>query len=409
MNYITHRLHAKDYVNDLTASGRYHFHSSEARGWDAPDKFVCADCVNDEFLKDCIQRNAEVLVCDYCGHQSDEPVAAPVETIMYPISGALFANFEEPGEAYLPRGSGDWVLEPTDTTDALESLPPSCHEDLLEDVESSFHSWGWVQCANGHWLGQHDSATWKGDWKNFERIVKTSTRYFFAGTVLEDSGNDDEYSSAGDLLRRIGIIAQELELYKTLEAGIPLYRAREVKEGQVLDSFDQLGPPPSDKASAGRMNPAGIVYLYLAREKRTAIGEALNCPPCQAAIATFTPKTDLTILDLAALPEEPSIFDMEKYDLREAILFLREFVHAISKPILKHGKEHVDYVPSQVVFEFFAQEFLIEGIGRIDGMVYPSAMVPGGQNVVIFPPRGSVNNWSEVVEMRIVEQIIAGN
>ena len=31
MSYIPRRRHAKDYVSDLTASGHYHFHSSEAR------------------------------------------------------------------------------------------------------------------------------------------------------------------------------------------------------------------------------------------------------------------------------------------------------------------------------------------------------------------------------------------
>ena len=381
----------------------------QERGWDAPDKFVCADCVDDEFLKVYIQDNVKALVCNYCGHQSGEPVAAPVEAIMYPIGHAFFANFADPSAAMVPRDDGDWILELTDTHDALESLPLHCHDELFEDVSRSFHNQGWVQCAKGFWLDNHDSTIWKWDWENFERIVKTSTRYFFANTVLKDSGDYGKISSPSDLLRLIGSIAQELELYKTLHAEVPLYRVRKMRDGEILNSFDQLGPPPSDKASAGRMNPAGIGYLYLAREQRTALGEVLNCPPCQAAIATFAPKNDLTILELTALPEAPSIFDVEKHDLREAILFLNEFVHAISKPMPMDGREHVDYVPSQVVSEFFAQEFLRVETDRIDGMVYPSAIVPGGQNVVIFPPIGLMKNWSDVVEMRIVEHIIVEN
>ena len=31
MKYMPHQLHAKDYISDLATSGRYHFHSSEAR------------------------------------------------------------------------------------------------------------------------------------------------------------------------------------------------------------------------------------------------------------------------------------------------------------------------------------------------------------------------------------------
>ncbi len=383
---------------------------SQERGWDAPDKHVCANCVDDEFLKDVIQSNVEAQACDYCGHQSVESIAAPVEAIMHPIGGAFFTNFAEPGAAMLPRDSGDWIQELTYTHDALESLPLHCHGDLFEDVARSFHNWGWVQCANGFWLSEHDSTIWRWSWENFERIVKTSTRYFFAGTVLEDFGND-EISSTDDLLRLIGSIAQELELYRTLEAETPLYRVRKLREGEVLNSFEQLGPPPSSKASAGRMNPAGIGYLYLAQEQRTAIGEVLSCPPCQGAIATFTPKDNLRILDLASLPEEePSIFDTEKRDIREAILFLKKFVHAISKPIPKDSREHVDFVPSQVVSEFFAQVFLQEESDRrIDGIVYPSAIVPNGQNVVIFPPRESMRDWKDVVELRNVELIIAEN
>lgn len=376
------------------------------RGWDAPDKHVCAECVEDEFLKDIIQSNVSAQTCDYCESRSDEPIAAPVEAIMHPIGGAFFANFADPSSAMLPRDDGDWIQELTYTHDALESLPLTCHDDLFEDVARSFHNWGWVQCAKGFWLSEHDSTVWRWNWENFERTVKTRTRYFFAGTVLEDSGND-EISSPGDLLRLIGSMAQELDLYKTLEAETPLYRVRKMREGEVLNSFNQLGPPPSDKASAGRMNPAGIGYLYLAQEQRTAIGEVLNGPPCQAAIATFTPKNNLRILDLAELPEEPSIFNTEKHDIREAILFLKKFVHAISKPVPKDGREHVDFVPSQVVSEFFAQVFLQEESDRIDGIIYPSAIVPGGQNVVIFPPREPMRNWKDVVEFRDVEQIVA--
>ena len=378
---------------------------SQERGWNAPEKFVCADCVDDEFLKDCIQNDVETLTCDYCGRQSNEPIAAPVESIMHPIGGAFFAHFTEPGAAGLPRDSGDWILEPTDTSDALLSLPLSCHGDLFEDIASSFHDWGWVRCAKGHWLGEHDSTTWKWDWEHFERTVKTRTRYFFASAGLKKAKYDDEYSSPSSLLSRIGFIAQELELYKKLEAGTSLYRVREVKNAEKLDTFDELGPPPSDKASAGRMNPAGVGYLYLAREQRTAIGEVLKRPPCQAAVAMFSPKRDMTILDLTALPVAPSVFDVDNYDVREAVLFLEEFVDAISRPIAKDGREHVDYVPSQVVSEFIAQVFASEEFRQIDGMIYPSAVVPGGQNVVIFPPRGSRDDWAKLVEMANVKQI----
>lgn len=48
---------------------------AEARGWDAPDKFVCEECVPDLFLKEVVADNLEQDVCDYCGRE----VLAPTE------------------------------------------------------------------------------------------------------------------------------------------------------------------------------------------------------------------------------------------------------------------------------------------------------------------------------------------
>lgn len=382
---------------------------SEERGWDAPEKSVCSACVDDEFLKDCIEDNVATPMCDYCGSQTDDMhIAAPVKSIMGPISGAIYSNFAEPYAAGVPRDDGEFVASTTDILDALLSLPLHCHAELFDDVVNSFHNRYWVECANGSWLSAHDSTKWRWGWKKFERIVKTRTRCFFSSKASEGSENLNEYSSPSDLLSQIGVIARNLELFEDLATGTCLYRVREIKGDEVFDSFTQLGPPPSNEASAGRMNPAGISYFYLAREKRTAIGEVLNRPPCQATIATFIAKHDMVFLNLAKLPELPSVFDVSKHDYLQAIIFLNEFVKAISQPTAKDGREHIDYVPSQVVSEYFAKVFKDNIIGRINGMIYPSAVVPNGQNVVVFPPRYTYGDqWTKEFELAGVNQLIA--
>ena len=381
---------------------------SEERGWDAEEKFVCSACVDDEFLKDCIEDNVAAHMCDYCGSQEDKHVAAPVKSIMGPISDALYSNFAEPYAAGVPRDEGEFVANTTNTLDALLSLPLDCHQDLFDDVMCSFHNLYWVECSNGIWLSEHDSTKWRWDWENFERIVKTRIRYFFSSNASEGSEYLDEYSSPEDLLNQIGVFIKSLGLYKELATGTRLFRVRKIKGGENLDSFEQLGPPPSSKASAGRMNPAGISYFYLAREKRTAIGEVLNCPPCKATIATFVSKYDMVFLDLAKLPELPSVFDVNQHHKLEVLVFLNEFVRAISQPTAKDGREHVDYVPSQIVSEYFAKVFVDNEIGRINGMIYPSSVVPGGQNIVIFPPRNTYSEeWKKSFELAEVDQIIA--
>jgi len=61
-------------------------------------------------------------------------------------------------------------------------------------------------------------------------------------------------------------------------------------------------------------------------------------------------------------------------------------VAEITQPVRKDGREHIGYVPSQVLCEWFAQVFHpTEQGGRLDGLIYPSAVAPGGRNLVLFP------------------------
>lgn len=75
---------------------------SQERGWDAPDKFVCAKCIEDDYLKSVIAENTLEKYCDYCNRRARSVIAAPLSAILEPIANALFAHFAEPGAAGLP-------------------------------------------------------------------------------------------------------------------------------------------------------------------------------------------------------------------------------------------------------------------------------------------------------------------
>lgn len=51
----------------------------------------------------------------------------------------------------------------------------------------------------------------------------------------------------------------------------------------------------------------------------------------------------------------------------------------------KDGHEHIDYVPSQVICEYLAQVFEPALGTRLGGLIYPSAVHPGGKSLVVFP------------------------
>jgi hypothetical protein len=90
-------------------------------------------------------------------------------------------------------------------------------------------------------------------------------------------------------------------------------------------------------------------------------------------------------LNLTKLPDLPSIFDDNRRNEREGLIFLEHFIEEISKPVTKDGSEHIEYVPSQVVSEYFALVFQPAKGKNLDGILYPSSVHSGGRNLVLFP------------------------
>lgn len=132
--------------------------------------------------------------------------------------------------------------------------------------------------------------------------------------------------------------------------------------------------------------------LYASDNPETAVRETAKAPGA-FAIGTFKTLRDATILDLASVPPIPSIFtqvpDTLEYDPRPPAIFLNYFAYELSKPIARDDRIHVEYIPSQVVTEYFRTEFLHEG-RRIDGMRYRSARHAGHSSLVIFATQDDI-------------------
>lgn len=146
------------------------------------------------------------------------------------------------------------------------------------------------------------------------------------------------------------------------------------------------------------MNPAGIPYLYLAFDQATAVAETVASPPTTVVIARFKATQTLKVIDLTRLPPVPSIFDSSKRAILEGVQFLESFVKSIARPVSKDGSEHIEYVPSQVVSEYFAQVFSPSSReASVAGLIYPSAVRPRGKNLVVFPTeRGYSRSFASV-------------
>lgn len=358
---------------------------AQERGWSAPDTFVCADCVEDPHLKHLIEGAVCAGTCDYCGRSGVVDIAAEALVVIEAVYDTVHTYYCEPASGGVPYDGG-FIIGPIDIQEVLENLGFDGHSDFVQTViDAEVNGDCFVPAVDGHWAGSHPHEVLSSAWRSFVHTVKHEARFHFANPPLSHLISPYEINVA-DVLPAIA--ARLRPLIRTLSRGTEVYRTRVRRRGQTwTPTADEMGSPPKETASAGRMNPAGIPYLYTAFDKQTARREVGLTGRTSHTVftATFELAEPLEVIDLTLLPSVPSLFDVVNKDAREHALFIREFVDAISVPVTKDGQEHIDYVPTQVICEYLAQIFEPRPGTRLDGLIYPSTVQPGGKNLVVFP------------------------
>lgn len=158
------------------------------------------------------------------------------------------------------------------------------------------------------------------------------------------------------------------------------YRAR-IKTDEVPFPIENMGAPDRRIAAHGRANPAGIPYLYLGSNPKTAVSEIRPHTGERACVADFRTPTDLRLVDLRGPRRTVSPFlladalDIQR--MRNDLPFLERLGLELTTPVLPQAAA-VDYTPSQ---------FLCEYIKRCgyDGVIYRSS-VSDGMNLALFYP-----------------------
>lgn len=226
-------------------------------------------------------------------------------------------------------------------------------------------------------------------WEEFCKQVKYKTRYvFFRVKDSEDSYRGVEEIKPRYMLDALAGIVSESQILSEVRPGTEFYRVRVHDPGEHFGQSAELGPPPESCAIfSNRMSPAGISMFYGAVEESTAIEETFdsNRPgPSVATVGVFKTLKTFKVLDLSKLPKVPSLFDEGVRHLRPGISFLYDFVRDISKPIVKDGREHIEYVPTQVMTEFFQYIFEDQDGENLKGIFYPSSRNKGGVACALF-------------------------
>lgn len=170
----------------------------------------------------------------------------------------------------------------------------------------------------------------------------------------------DYYESVGD-----SILAEDETLYRA--------RLHKVNQRNAFSS-EEMGAPPPNSASAGRLNPAGLPYFYSANNAKTAIAEIRPWTGALVSVGIFTALKNLRVLDFtkrASVNDADSPAMAVHSAISEALFVHKHF----GAPV--HRDDNLSYLPMQFITDLVRQR-------GYDGIRFASLQVKGGKNTVLF-------------------------
>ncbi len=166
---------------------------------------------------------------------------------------------------------------------------------------------------------------------------------------------------------------------KEIPKGKKYFRAR-ISDNINGWKIAEMKNPPPDKAKAGRANPLGISYLYIADDIKTTLYEARASLFDYVTIGEFRLREVIKVINLRGDTYDPIIL-AEQGELEDFLIhlpFITKLEQELSKPRRRSDNE-LDYLPTQYLSEF------IKSIG-FDGVEYQSSLYQKGYNLAIFNP-----------------------
>ncbi|KQQ28614.1 RES domain-containing protein [Frondihabitans sp. Leaf304] len=361
------------------------FDDDYERGWGDIEGAICEEHITDPFLSEAAGPATE-LDCVVCGRHEpadSQPFAVAWGNILDPFMAAFWREYTRAADA--PRyDRGPVGLESTDwavmymTENAfthLEQIIPLITGAIVDDE---------VGTVGALMTSDHlDHA-----WMTFSHAVRHETRFVF-------TAEEGPAARVREFLELVGQYATEKnDLISDLPPTASLFRARTVI-GPVFPGRKDLpttaavlGPAPAEIAGANRMSPVGIPMFYGASNEITALHEVAAYSTAEhAVVGVFHPTRPLRMLNLESPTTESAVspFDEEELALRGLLMFFKDFQNHISAPITPDGRQHIEYVPTQILAEYFRHAVT----PRLDGIIFTSSHGTG-TNYVVFADQDNV-------------------
>lgn len=331
----------------------------------------CAECFGDTELRKKFTLYGEqpARTCPLCGTENQSLWDSKNLTDLFELVIDIYAPNEN-GKTLLKLLSEDWALFKN------PNMSEECSQNLLSDILNN------SEIPSLKYIPSDKCTTDRVErWNSLTHELKKINRFF----PKSDIQKDNLEKHLNDNL-----------IWPIDEQPTNWYRARITKNGTSF-KITEMGAPPAESATAGRANPNGISYLYLASNENTAVSEVRPQQGEIVSVAIFRAQLPLKIADLRNPRLLISPF-LESDDgiasLRGDIDFLEKLGQELATPIVRETAD-IDYIPSQYLCE------LIKNCG-FDGVAYDSS-ISSGVNIALFKPDAASAESVKDVEINHVE------
>jgi hypothetical protein len=351
------------------------------------EKNVCSFHFGDKSIKGFIKKNGAIGDCDYCKRRSVKIIELSGLGPFIENGLKLIYDYAVDWLGYDSR-EGGYQGETFETDELIKDYVEfdEYSDELVDDLcyEVSDQTW----CYNDPY-GETESERLMFDWTAFKQFVIHKARYtfFFLQRESYRSFAESYKINVAGILDEIAKLLTRYKLIHTIKQNTHLYRCRQHGKEIIAEAGDICSPPDDKAIYSNRMSPAGISMFYTAFNSSIAMAETLD-PEDKTrpnySIAEFVTNEDLLMVDFTELPRIPSIFKESKKEHYFPLVFLKQFIGDLTKPIFKDGHEHIEYVPTQVITEYIRFMFSKQHKKQIEGIIFPSSKNIRDKSCVLF-------------------------
>lgn len=359
---------------------------------------ICHRCIDDEFLSNEVRASGGYSECAFCGEVGE---TWTLLTLANRIHVALQEHFEftstdpdDHSDIMVRLGLAAWEREgeyvryviadmaglTEDAAADLTGLLRKIHYSYPDETDGVPNPYGHDAFYEER---APDTTGFVNTWDRFRHDIRSRARFFneHAKEALDEMFGDLYEHKTMDVVSVIWEVGPG-------DSEGSFWRARSASSEEDVKVIlkapaSEIGPPPSESALSGRMNPAGIPVFYGALDKSTCVSEIRPSVGSYVVLGKFELLRKVMLLDLDALEKiyvDVSYFDSECTIRKGRAAFLRQLVAELSRPVMPQDEE-TDYIATQTVAEYLANVVS----PRLDGIVFRSSQTgAAGRNVVLF-------------------------